>query len=406
MITNRNSASVRAHNLRRTNLAVVLDRLRLHGPRSRSQLVDSTGLTRSSIGGLVEELVALELATEVIPAPDGSPGRPSPVAQVDAAHIGVLAVDIGVGGIGVAVVALDGTVIQSARLVRSQDRVSMVETVNDVVALARHLGFTGTSAAGRRILAVGVAVPRLMGERDHLAAAPNLGWGDIALAEQLRGGLGCEMPVLVGNDSDLGALAEARFGAGVGADHMIFVHGEVGIGGGLVVHGQQIAGHLGCAGEIGHFPVNPEGSSCRCGSIGCWETEVGEAALLRRAGIEVAGSESVGAQQVVSLLAEADAGVPRALRAFAEEGRWLGIGISGLINLLDPDIVVLSGLVSQILRHVRVPMEAELERREFRGIERVVPVVAASLEPDVTLIGAAELAYEALVSDPAGTAGA
>ena len=138
MITNRNSASVRAHNLRRTNLAVVLDRVRRHGPSSRSQLVDSTGLTRSSIGGLVEELVSLELATEVIPAPDGSPGRPSPVAQVDTAHVGVLAVDIGVDGVGVAVVALDGTVIQSVRLVRSQDRVPMVETVNEVVALARN----------------------------------------------------------------------------------------------------------------------------------------------------------------------------------------------------------------------------------------------------------------------------
>jgi predicted NBD/HSP70 family sugar kinase len=83
----------------------------------------------------------------------------------------------------------------------------------------------------------------------------------------------------------------------------------------------------------------------------------------------------------------------------------LGIGISGLINLLDPDIVVLGGLFGQILPGVRSAMEAELERRRFRGVERVVPIVAASLGPDVTFIGAAELAYTALAADPAGVAG-
>jgi predicted NBD/HSP70 family sugar kinase len=402
LITDRNHAPVRARNLRRTNLALVLDQLRRRGPSSRSQLVGATGLTRSAIGGLIEELVALKIASEVASAPDGSPGRPSPVAQIDTSEIAVLAVDIGVDGIGVAVVALDGSVIRSVRLVRTPDRVPLAETVNDVVVLARRLGVTGTSVAGRRLVAVGVAVPGLVRERHNLvASAPNLGWTDAALGELLAEELGCEVPLLVGNESDLGALAEARFGAGVGADHMVFVHGEVGVGGGLIVHGRRIGGHSGYAGEIGHFPVNPDGAACRCGSIGCWETEVGEAAFLRRAGM----SSDDGTEQVERLLADADAGAPSAVRALEEEARWLGIGISGLINLLDPDIVVLGGLFGQILPWVRSAMEAELEQRRFRGVERVVPIVAASLGPDVTFIGAAELAYTALAADPAGVAG-
>ena len=402
MIADKAPAPVRAEHLRRINLALVLDQIRRHGPKSRSQLVDATGLTRSAIGGLVEELVAAQLAREVAPALDGSPGRPSPVAQIDTSRIAVLAVDIGVDGIGVAVVALDGTVIRSVRHVRMQDRMPLAETVNEVVVLARRLGFTGTTVAGRRLMAVGVAVPGLVRERDNLVAvAPNLGWSDSALGDVLAQELECGVPVLVGNEADLGALAEARFGAGVGADHMVFVHGEVGVGGGLIIHGRRISGHSGYAGEVGHFPVNPEGDACRCGSIGCWETEVGEAALLRRAGMSI----DDGSEQGEQLLADADAGAPGAIRALAEEGRWLGIGISGLINLFDPDIIVLGGLFGQILPNVQSTLEAEVERRRFRGVERVVPIVAASLGPDVTFIGAAELAYAALFADPAGVAG-
>ncbi|RLE24479.1 MAG: hypothetical protein DRJ50_04610 [Actinobacteria bacterium] len=402
MIPDSNTAPLRAQNLRRTNLAVVLDQLRRHGPHSRSRLVDATGLTRSAIGGLVEELVGLELASEVASAPDGSPGRPSPVAQIDTSHVAVLAVDIGVDGIGVATVALDGTVIRSVRLVRTQDRASLAETIIDVVSLTRRLGFTGASASGRRLMAVGVAVPGPVREHDNLvAAAPNLGWTDgVRLGQLLSEALECEVPLLVGNESDLGALAEARYGAGVGADHMVYLHGEVGVGGGLIVRGRRISGHLGYAGEIGHLPVNPDGIDCRCGSNGCWETEVGEAALLRRAGV---GFDH-GSDRVALLVAAAEAGDPDARHAMEEEGRWLGIGISGLINLVDPEIVVLGGLFSQILEQVRESMEAEVERRRFHGIDRAVPIVAASLDPDVTFIGAAELAYEALAADPAGVA--
>lgn len=401
MINDKSLMPVRAQNLRRTNLALVLDHLRRKGPSTRSCLVSATGLTRSAIGRLVEELVTLRLVTEVASAPNGRPGRPSPIAKIDNTTLAVLAVEIGVDGIGVAVVALDGTVIQSLRLIRAQGPASASETVRDIALLARRLGFTGTCVAGRSLIAVGVAVPGVVRERDNLvAAAPNLEWSEVGLGDMLREELECEAPLLVGNESDLGALAEARFGAGIGTDHMIFVHGEVGVGGGLIVHGHRISGHSGYAGEIGHIPVNPDGIPCRCGSIGCWETEVGEAALLGRAGMNI----DDGTDQVEKLLSDAEAGEAYATLALAEEGRWLGIGISGLINMFDPEIVVLGGLFSQILSGVSPAMEAEIARRSFRGVEREVQIVAASLGPDVTFIGAAELAYTELVANPAGVA--
>ena len=97
-------------------------------------------------------------------------------------------------------------------------------------------------------------------------------------------GSGLSLPVLIANEADLGALAEYTWGAGVGADHLVYVSSEVGVGGGLVIDGRPLVGAAGCAGEVGHFQVNPLGERCRCGAIGCWETEIGGPAILRRSG--------------------------------------------------------------------------------------------------------------------------
>ena len=231
-----------------------------------------------------------------------------------------------------------------------------------------------------------------------VVAAPNLGWVDVALADVLAPVIGRGLPIRVGNDADLGALAESRFGAGVGSDHMIFVSGEVGVGGGLVVGGRPVAGHLGFAGEIGHLPVNPEGQRCRCGSIGCWETEVGEPALLARAGLDPDGGRAA----VEELLECAADGGRRAAEALASEARWLAIGIAGLVNVFDPDTVVLGGLFAWVLPAIRAQLDVELADRRYLAARRDVAVVGAALGPQAVTVGAAELAFGAMLDDPAG----
>ena len=146
------------------------------------------------------------------------------------------------------------------------------------------------------------------------------------------------------NEADLGALAELRRGAAVDAQHVLFISGEVGVGGGLIVDGQQLTGAGGFAGEVGHMPVNPDGRTCRCGSVGCWETEIGEGALLRRAG----HPPDAGREEVEAVLREAAAGAPDVLEALDAVGRWLGFGLAGLVNVFNPQVVVLGGLFGRI----------------------------------------------------------
>ncbi len=257
----------------------------------------------------------------------------------------------------------------------------------------------GKERPRQHVIGCGVSVPGLVRDADGVVvAAPNLGWIDVSLAESLASAVGPGVPIHVGNDADLGALAESRFGAGVGSDHLIFVSGEVGVGGGLVTAGRPVVGHRGFAGEIGHLPVNPEGRRCRCGSIGCWETEVGETALLERAGLDPDGGRAA----VEELLDRAAAGESRATQALAIEARWLAIGIAGLVNVLDPDTVVLGGLFARILPALRAPLDVELAARRYRAARRDVAVVGATLGPQAVTVGAAELAFGPLLDDPAG----
>ena len=399
MDTNGGTA-LRAASMRRVNLSTVLDVVRFGGAVSRSGLVASTGLTRSAIAGIVGELERIGLVVEDAAVSDGRPGRPSLVVRVDPDRVGVLAIEIGVDEIGAAVVALDGRVLHSRRAVRPRNRVPVGETVTDVVALVRSLVDGPATSDGRRLLGVGIAVAGLVDEgAGNVVVAPNLGWRDVAIGERLRRALGTTVAglrIVVGNDGDLGGLAESRFGAAVGAPHMVYANAEVGVGGGLFVGGRRIVGRSGFAGEIGHVPLDPNGEPCACGSIGCWETVVGERAFLRRAGRDPDG----GGRGVAEIVASALAGDPRAIEAVDDEATWLGVGVAGLVNVFDPDVVVLDGIFARVLEVAGERFAEELAARAFRGLGREVPVVAGRLGADSRLVGAAELVLESVLSDP------
>jgi predicted NBD/HSP70 family sugar kinase len=227
--------------------------------------------------------------------------------------------------------------------------------------------------------------------------APNLGWVDVPLGDRLAEALGIDVPIAVANDGDLGVLAEHRRGAAVGVADVLYVSGEVGVGGGVIADHRALTGAAGFAGEIGHVPVNPGGSPCRCGSIGCWETEVGEGALLALAGLP----PDAGRAGIERVLAEAAAGAPAAIAALEHVGRWLAIGLAGLVNVLNPSLIVLGAMHGRIYPVVRHTVEAELARRTLPGPHAVVRIVPATLGPNAPLLGAAELALEPVLADPA-----
>ena len=389
-------AGQRSETVRRANLSAIVRQLHARGPHSRSTLVARTGLTRSAIRGLIGELAAAGLVSEQPPAPLGTPGRPSPMVRLNPQRAVVLALEIAVDSLAAAQVGVGGDVLAHARVDRERGHTSVDQISADLAELARAV--VPRSRRDSTTIGIGVAMVGVVRRDDGLVSmAPNLGWTDVPLGERLAEALGTRTPIHVANEADLGALAEHRRGAAIDVEHMLYISGEVGVGGGIIVAGQPLTGVAGYGGEVGHVPVNPNGAACHCGSVGCWETEVGERALLRRAGHAVDG----GRREVDAVLAEAESGDPTALAALEAVGGWLGIGLAGLVNIFNPELVVLGGLFGRIHPFVIATVEHSLDRLALAAPRRLVRVVPATLGVDAPLLGAAELAFEVLLADPA-----
>ena len=382
--------------VRRRNLSTVLRAVHEAGAVSRAELTSSMGLNRSTIKALVAELEGAGLVREEIPDTRLGAGRPSHVVIPCHESVYVLAANINVDAVQVAVVSLGGRVIA-----RKEYRLAGVGSDPDVVAarLARELrALAGRAPHGARLVGVGVGVAGVVRNVDgFIEFAPNLQWHRIPWGEILTARLRLPVVLRVANDGDLGALAELVRGAGRGLRDLVYVAGEVGIGGGLVMAGQLIQGAGGYAGEIGHILVNPDGRACRCGNRGCWETEAGEEALLRAGGMP----PEAGRRGARRLLARARLGDPEAVGAVHEVALWVGRGIGSLVNVLNPDMVILGGVLSSVFELAEDTVRQVVERQSLDGPHRDLRLAAAGLGGDSSLIGAAELAFELLLSDPA-----
>lgn len=396
MMMGRDEVGQRSETVRRANLSAIVRELHVNGPLSRSDLVARTGLTRSAIRGLIGELASADLVSEERAIPLGTPGRPSPLVRLNPDAAVVLALEIAVDSLAAALVGLGGEVFELLRVERPRGHSTVDVVVADLAELAAAV--QGRHPSSEPLIGIGVTIVGLVRRTDGLVAmAPNLGWRDVPLVDVLAAALDTTVPIWIANDAELGALAEVRRGAAVGEGDILYISGEVGVGGGAIVDGRPLHGAAGYAGEVGHIPVNPNGTACRCGSVGCWETEVGEGALLRRAGHRPGG----GPDAVEAVIAEARDGSPAALSAFDDVGHWLGIGLAGLINMLNPRLVLMGGRFGRIHPFVATTLEGELDRRVLPAPRRLVTVVPTALGVDAPLLGAAELAFEPLLTDPA-----
>lgn len=392
----RDEVGHRSETVRRANLSAIVRELHACGSLSRSELVARTGLTRSAIRSLIGELVVSGLVSEGRAVPLGTPGRPSPLVRLNPEGAVVLALDIEVDSLAAAIVGLGGEVLEHIRVEQPRGHSSVDEVVARLVELARAV--RARRPADQPLVGVGVAVVGVVRRTDGLVStAPNLGWHDVPLGDRLRDALAVSVPISIANEADLGALAEHRRGAAVGVDDVLFLSGEVGVGGGLIVDGRPLTGAAGYGGEVGHMPVNPIGTTCRCGSVGCWETEIGEDVLLARAGHPRGG----GRREVDAVLREAADGSETAQAALDHVGHWLGLGLAGLVNILNPRLIVLGGRFGRIYPFVIRSLETELDRRALAAPRALVRVVPTALADNAPLLGAAELAFTPLLADPA-----
>jgi len=376
--------------MRRRNLARVLHAVSAEGPLSRAAVASRIGLTRAAVSSLVDELIRSGLLEELGPERPGRVGRPGSALAVSGHGPAGIGAEIGVDHLAVCAVDLRGRVrARAERHVANRGRApgpvieELTELVHRVVAEAQDEGLWPAGLA--------VAVPGLVArDARTVVRAPNLDWHDIDLGALLPS----TYPLTVDNEANFGALAELWLGDATPHD-FLHVSAEIGIGAALVVAGGLLRGTRGFAGELGHVPVQPEGPPCPCGGRGCLEQYAGEEAVLRAAGLEP-GEDRVGL--LAGRAADGDEAVRRALR---EAGAALGVALTGAVNLLDPQSVVLGGALSGLAPWLLPALEAELDRRTAGP---ACPVSVSRLGPEGPLLGAAHSVVRGVLDDPAAVA--
>lgn len=346
----------------------ILRAIHVDGPITRSALADRTGLNRSTVGTHVHELGQAGLVHE-----DGGRagvvGRPSRVVSPIAEGAVVAACDVGVDQLTVAIIGLGGRILARTVVPHDRDAVRVEQVCQSISEYAQHL-LVESGVSSAHVRGVGVALPGLVDRHEgYLRYAPNLHWFDVPFAamllNELQSGSFGGVPIALRNDADAGALAERTRGAARNVGSAVYLSGGVGIGAGIVLAGRRIVDAGGLSGEIGHMVVNPQGRVCDCGARGCWETEISADRLTSDA-------------------------------ARVEMLEWLDLGLRNLVNLLNPDVVVLGDHLRQF--------SDDLARRRHHSDRLAawdqVSIRPAMLGTDSTVIGAAEAAFDPFLTNP------
>lgn len=384
--------------IRRHNLSLLLGEVHRDGALTRAELTQRLGLSRSTIGALVADLAELQLLQESVPTGGTRAGRPSHVVGPNADGPYVIAVDIDVTHVTIATVGIGGTVL-SRRDLPAAGAAPTPASVADQVARAVETLTADASRPGP--VAIGVSVPGTVDRRDGIVGiAPNLGWRDVALGHMISAGAP-PVPVVIGNDADLAVLAEHIRGNARDCDEVIYLMGRIGVGAGIIANGRALRGRDGHAGEIGHTVMDASGPRCHCGKNGCLEVFIGEVALLALAGEDEPPTD----ERVRALFDRARVGDRRALAAVREFASSLGKGLALLVNTLNPQRFILGGSFADVLELARGEVESALAHYSFDLRSDRVELREPAFGGDSALLGAAEIAFADLLSDPLSARG-
>lgn len=388
------ASAIRQANLREHNLGLVL-RLIIDATTapSRADIAVATGLTRATVSSLADRLIVAGLVTELPPVMSQRAGRPAVPLVPAAGTIAAVGMEINVDYLGVRVVDLAGSVlgqhVESADFRGSDPAMVMkrlAELYTEVTgALGPRLRMAGSA------LAIPGLVDRLIGP---VRLAPNLGWRDVDVVTLFRSHPGtADVQLRLDNEATLGARAEADALRRSGELSFLYLSGEVGIGGALVIDGVVFGGRHGWSGEIGHTVVDPAGPRCRCGATGCLEQFAGKDALLRSAGISI----DLPVEHLVQAL---EAGSAAALESVDAAAAALGTALANAVNLIDVETVILGGIYEPLAGYLIPGIDRTLRDRVLSAPWSGLQVRAAAVRDYAALTGAASAVLADVIDDP------
>jgi predicted NBD/HSP70 family sugar kinase/biotin operon repressor len=387
-----NSLSVKKRNQRTLLLALLHNQ-----PISRVRLARLTGLSTTTVTNLTAELVergiVVETGTDLPAITEGAGRRPMALSLVPES-VCVIGIHIGIRTIRVVLGNLYAQVIDKEYIPQEPGEPALVTVDRMAVAVKRLLEKNGLELQNERLIGVGVGASGLVAHETGINIwAPRLGWRDVPLQAELSTRLG--MPVAVDNNVRCMALAESLYGTGQGSRALAFVYARVGVGAGLVVDGHIYRGADYGAGEIGHWTILPDGGDrCGCGNTGCLETLISEPVIVDK-GRQVAPEVVENAPDSIGAIFQAARDGHEGLRHMLEErAHYAGIALANLINVLNPEMILVGGLLYQGYDVFQPVLERTMRQRAFADLGEKVVLRPATYGHVSGEVGALSLALD------------
>ncbi|NMO97257.1 ROK family transcriptional regulator [Paenibacillus lemnae] len=362
--------------VKKINTSIVLNTITRYAPLSRAKVSELTGLNKATVSNLVQELCDHHLVEEIGPG-ESRGGRKPRLLLFNGKAGCAVGIEIRLTQMVGVLTDLEGNILaEEEKQLERHDLSFVLETMTQMIQAL--MGMAPASPYG--VVGVGVGVPGMVDGEGNILYAPNLGWEMAPMRQLLEDKLGIQ--VTIDNEANAGAQGEFRFGAGRDAKHLLYISAGSGIGSGIIINGELYKGARGYAGETGHMTIEADGRACTCGNRGCWELYASEKTYASAA-------PPLPSRHTRELVSHAQHEHPQVVRHFADMGRFLGVGITNLVNSFNPQRVVIGGPLADARPWIAGAMETVVSQRTLPYHREVMEITFAELGSRSTVIGAA-----------------
>lgn len=375
--------------VKKNNKALVLQLIMEKEPISRADIAQISGLNKTTVSSLVNELLEEELIYESGPG-ESSGGRRPVILHFNKVAGYAIGIDIGVNYVLCILTDLKGNIlIEKNQVLNRTPYSSIISSVQQMVnSLMEEMPNSRYGVVG-----IGVGVPGIVNKEGSILLAPNLGWTNIQLKEDLENLF--HVPVIIENEANAGAVGEQQFGAGQDSQNIIYISAGIGIGVGIILNKELYQGKNGYSGEMGHMIIDINGKRCNCGSQGCWEAYASENALLEMADQSIDSLES--------LLSLAENGDEDARKHFTQIGHYLGFGIINIINTFNPDQVIIGNRMALAKEWIEDAIRTTIESYTLTYHQKEMQLDFSKLKKYSTALGVSAFVVDSFIKEDVKT---
>jgi len=377
------------HVVKKGNKSLVLDKIKYNSPISRASVASQVGLNKGTVSSLVNDLLEEHLIYESGPGESSGGRRPVMLLFNEKAGYSI-GIDLGVNYLLGVLTDLNGNIHKEKQMtfknLSYEDiEIKLFETIDFLL--------TSTPECPHGVIGIGIGVPGIVDKDSNILLAPNLNWRNVNLKAVLQERY--NLPIIIENEANAGAYGEKHFGAGKDFENVIYVSAGIGIGVGLILNGSLYKGFNGFSGELGHMTIQAGGAKCRCGNEGCWELYASEQALLRQAEKLDIPSEMQDLEGLVSL---AESGNEQVIALFEQTGNYLGIGINNIINIFNPQQVIIGNRLAYSKKWLKESVNSRVTNQALWFQQNDLQIDFSELSTRSTALGVAAFSIENFLS--------